>query len=434
MLLPESPDATIWNNLNLIWTLKNQTVLSNLTETDINLRRIHPVYGQCSWTAQYRLKLHPSDNETDDYWALQSLDKHGNPKTAGGDELYIMYHHRNRTKASPTAVAYARDQDDGTYRLEFHSTPFTMLRNIDRLNIMNRKGSALLRQGRFQPSGLNENGTHFQIDGGILSIFMIYTCGLGTLHHPAKKHWRTGGAIMTKYNAYVPYPPQIQVFEPPNSDKAVDLARYHKVMIFGDSNLHALSRDHAKEITNLHFIRKPDSALQFRSVKRLFLPKIQWFVNQTMHEDADPSKHQYALMLGSHCWDIVFPQNSGPAFQNHLKSVRYLLIQLKYTFGPLGNVDFYWHSGVALHLYVAGLEDGWFDRTPLKYMSYYRSFELYRKQVQALKQVGNVTLLDFMHTTYLSGHQYIGGDARHAMPKLNRQLLASYYPNTVFEN
>jgi len=430
ILIPEHPDGHIWNNLNLIWTFRNRTVLPNMTETDPNLRRIHPLTGTCPWTAQYQLKLLPSANETEDYWLLQSLDNHGRPKTIGGDELYIMYHHRNRTKASPTAVAYSLDQGDGTYRLEFHTTPFTKLKNIDWLSSMGRKGSKLLREGHFQPKGTSETGRHFQFDGGIITIFMTYTCVLGELHHPAKKEWRTGGAIMRQYHTYVPYPPQMQVFQRPNADKKIDLDKYHKVMIFGDSNMMRLAGDNSA-VKNLHFIRKPDSALTKRSMKRLFLPKIQWFANLTMHEDENPSEHRYALMIGSLCWDIVFPEHSGPDFIHHLTALRYMLKQLKYTFGPMGNVDIYWHSGYALQLYVAGQEDGWFDRRPLKYMSYHRSFDLYRRQVELLELVGNVTLLDFMHTTYLCGHHYIRGDARHTMPELNRRVLTYYYPNRL---
>ncbi|CAJ1926221.1 unnamed protein product [Cylindrotheca closterium] len=431
ILIPEHPDGQIWRNLNLIWTFRNGTALPNMTETDFNLRRIHPLTGTCPWTAQYRLKLHPGSNETEEYWLLQSLDNHSRPKTMGGDEMYVMYHHRNKTKAAPTAVAYSLDQGDGTYRLDFHTTPFTRRKDINFVNMMGRKGSKLLREGRYQPKGTSETGSRFKIDGGIFTLFMSYTCGLGELHHPAKKEWRTGGAIMRRYHTYVPYPPQMRVFQSPNADRKIDFDKYHKVMIFGDSNLHGLWRDNNQTIKNLHFIRKPDSALQMRSMKRLFLPKIQWFANLTMYEDDNPFENRYALMIGSACWDIVFPENSGPEFNNHLTALRYMLKQLKYTFGPMGNVDIYWHSGLALQLYVAGQEGGWFDRRPLKYMSYHRSFDLYRKQVELLKHVGNITLLDFMHASYLSGHQYIRGDARHVMPLLNRILLTYYYPSRL---
>ncbi|KAL3927472.1 MAG: hypothetical protein SGBAC_013074 [Bacillariaceae sp.] len=429
ILIPEHPDGHIWKNLNLIWTFRNQTVLPNMTSTDANLRRIHPLTGYCPWTAQYRLELHPSANETEEYWLLQSLDNHGRPKTIGGDEMYVMYHHRNRTKTTPTAVAYSLDQGDGTYRLEFHTTPFTKIKNINWLSSLGRQGSKLLREGRFEAKGTTNTGKRFKFDGGVITLFMTYTCGLGDLHHPAKKEWRTGGAIMTRYDTYVPYPPQMRVFQAPNADEKIDLDQYHKVMIFGDSNLQGLWRDNIESIKNLHFIRKPDSALQMRSMRRLFLPKIQWFVNSTIYEDENPSQHRYALMIGSACWDVVFPEQSGPDFVHHLTAMRFMLKQLKYAFGPMGNVDLYWHSGFALQLYVAGQEDGWFDRRPLKYMSYHRSFDLYRKQVELLKLVGNITLLDFMHTTYLCGHEYIRGDARHTMPLLNRRLLTYYYPN-----
>jgi len=309
MLIPEHPDGQIWDNLNLIWTFRNGTALPNMTETDSNLRRIHPLTGICPWTAQYRLKLHPSSNETEEYWLLQSLDIYGRPKTMGGDEMYVMYHHRIQSQSSPTAVAYSLDQGDGTYRLEFHTTPFSGRKNINWLSMMGRKGSKLLREGRFEPKGTSETSKQYNIDGGFITMFMTYTCGLGELHHPAKKEWRSGGAIMTRYTTHVPYPPQMRAFQPPNSDQKIDLDKYHKVILFGDSNMKGLWRDNNEAIKNLHFLRQPDSALQGRSMKRLFLPKIQWLTNVTMYEDDNPDFREgdKVLPIGyvPGGWDII---------------------------------------------------------------------------------------------------------------------------------
>jgi hypothetical protein len=61
-------------------------------------------------------------------------------------------------------------------------------------------------------------------------------------------------------------------------------------------------------------------------------------------------------------------------------------------------------------------------------MSYSRTEYLYRRQMQLLKEVGNVRLLDFIKATYLSGHQYMHGDARHAQAGLSRKLFYYYYP------
>eukprot|EP00548_Thalassiothrix_antarctica_P011251 CAMPEP_0194161634 /NCGR_PEP_ID=MMETSP0152-20130528/79051_1 /TAXON_ID=1049557 /ORGANISM="Thalassiothrix antarctica, Strain L6-D1" /LENGTH=171 /DNA_ID=CAMNT_0038871443 /DNA_START=428 /DNA_END=943 /DNA_ORIENTATION=- len=151
-------------------------------------------------------------------------------------------------------------------------------------------------------------------------------------------------------------------------------------------------------------------------------------------DSEDPVQYRYALMIGSACWDIVFPERVGPAFQNHLRAMRHMLDKLKATFkvGLGGNVDIYWHSGFSLHLHVAAQKTGYENSKSLKYMSYFRSQYLYGKQVELLKEVGNITLLDFMHTTYLSGHHYRLGDARHAMPHLNQRLLYYYYPHRTY--
>eukprot|EP00980_Cylindrotheca_fusiformis_P030019 scaffold24203_cov127-Cylindrotheca_fusiformis.AAC.1 len=190
-------------------------------------------------------------------------------------------------------------------------------------------------------------------------------------------------------------------------------------------------------------------------MKRKFLPKIEWFVNLSMNEYEQEQQQQYdlpssfnethhrhgrrrrryALILGSACWDIVSPAQSGPEFRDHLRSMKYMLIELKKTFDPMivVDVDIYWHSGLALHLHVAGEEQGWETRTPLKYMSYSRSFDLYEKQKQILKELmvmgGNeVQLLDLMHASYLSADHYMKGDARHADASLSRKLFFYYYP------
>jgi hypothetical protein len=392
-LIPAKPDPQLWENLQLTWKHENGTEITELRE-DAHLKRIRD--GSCPPTAQFRLEYN-SNNNTD--WILISLDRSGARKSIGGDEMYVVYHHRNLTKISPTAVAYSLDQGDGSYRLQFHSTPFTRQNITQRLE-----------------------------EGGQLVIYMQYTCGLGTLHHPEKLYWRTGGSLMRTYKQYVPYPPIIQKFVPPNSDGAIDLEKYRKVVIFGDSNLHGHYMAGRATLPNLHFVRKPDSPLTWRSMNQKFLPKIAWFLNLTMFEDPNPLEHRYALMIGSACWDIVFPENSGPNFKEHLRALRYMLVELKKIFDPMGNVDIYWHSGFSLHLHIAGEEEAWEDRKPIKYMSYSRSEYLYRRQMQLLEEVGNVRLLDFMEATYLSGDHYMRGDARHAQAGLARKLFYYYYP------
>ena len=114
---------------------------------------------------------------------------------------------------------------------------------------------------------------------------------------------------MTRYTTHVPYPPQMRAFQPPNSDQKIDLDKYHKVILFGDSNMKGLWRDNNEAIKNLHFLRQPDSALQGRSMKRLFLPKIQWLTNVTMYEDDNPDFREGDKVLPIRYvpggWDII---------------------------------------------------------------------------------------------------------------------------------
>eukprot|EP00539_Tryblionella_compressa_P019467 CAMPEP_0178881080 /NCGR_PEP_ID=MMETSP0747-20121128/12813_1 /TAXON_ID=913974 /ORGANISM="Nitzschia punctata, Strain CCMP561" /LENGTH=186 /DNA_ID=CAMNT_0020549031 /DNA_START=126 /DNA_END=686 /DNA_ORIENTATION=- len=182
---------------------------------------------------------------------------------------------------------------------------------------------------------------------------------------------------------------------------------------------------------------------------RLFLPKISWFLNLTIQEEEEKeqqqreqeqdanttaataparlNKRKYALIIGSHCWDIVFPNKGGRNFEQHLQAVQEMLTALRATFSR-DQVDIYWHSGFALQLHVAN-QPGWEQRDPLKYMSWNRSLDLWQRQEKVLNSVGGITRLDFLHATYLSADYYISNDARHVRPELNRHMLQWYYPN-----
>lgn len=416
-LIPPLPDAQLIENLHLAWKDEQTGKDISQIQNDPHWQRIHN--GTCPPTVQFQLHYYDDDtmmNTTtfnSSTWILYSLDANGNRKSIGGDEMYVVYHHRNHTRIAPTAVAYSIDRGDGSYLLHFYATPYS---------------KPIIEQDRNSGGG----------GGGQLVINMQYTCGLGTLHHPEKKLWNTGGCLMRTYQHYLPFPPtNIKEYFPPNQNgEIIDLEEYQKVVMFGDSNIHGHFMSSKSTIPNLHFIRKPDSPLGWRAMQNKFLPKIAWFLNLTMIEDNNKKKkkNKYALMIGSACWDIVFPERSGPHFRDHLKAVKYMLTELKRTTFQ-DNVDIFWHSGFAIHVHVAG-EEEWEHRQPLKYMSYSRSVELYQKQKEVLEEVGGgggdgkttIRLLDFMHATYLSGDHYMKGDARHAQAGLSRKLLYYYYP------
>ena len=400
----DKPDPLVWKHLSFAWTDENGTEVVEL-QNDPYLSRLRN--GTCPPTMQMRIDM----TETGE-WILASLDEHGIRKTLGGDEYYISYHHNKENdidmknlsaqeaEAPITAVAYSIDQRDGTYLLKFKSTPFHPEEPTD-------------------PSR-----------GGFLTIHLEYTCDIGRIHFPKRNEWYTGGAVMRSYGPIsVDVAPTIQRFQQPNLDGTIDLGQYHKVVMFGDSNIHGLYTASAHRFPNLKFLRKPDSPVTQRSMPRVFLPKISWFLNQTIQEEGSQKPH--ALLIGSACWDIVWPHGAGPHFKKHLRALKKMLETLKQHFAN-ANVDIYWHSGYALQLHVAGGQ-GWETRNPLRYMSYSRSQELYEKQQQLLTEIGGITTLEFMEATYLSADLYNYLDARHIGPKLSERMLGWYYPTFAME-
>eukprot|EP00980_Cylindrotheca_fusiformis_P000671 scaffold162_cov60-Cylindrotheca_fusiformis.AAC.1 len=173
-------DLQVWDHLLLAWKDENGTEIPNVRE-EFDVKRIQEDGDDsCPYTAQYQLIIR---QEKSDDWILISLDKNGIRKTIGGDEMYVLYYHHhhdnnnnNNQMNATAAVAYSIDQGDGSYLLKFHWTPYY---------------STTTSEGITDTSNNNF--------GGQLVIHLQYTCGLGTLHHPKKKLWRTGGYLMRTY-------------------------------------------------------------------------------------------------------------------------------------------------------------------------------------------------------------------------------------------
>ena len=424
MIPKDGPDPAVWKHLSYAWTGANGTEILRLKETDPYISKLLGG-GECPPTSQLRLQTSTRTNYNmkesgETSWIISSLDGHGNSKTMGGDEFYVTY--RENYSSQPTAVAYSVDQGDGTYQLDFVSTPYVLFHDTNFSNEHIR----------------NNNSTAFPNihGGGFLTIHLQYTCGWGMIPFGDKQNWRTGGAIMKTYkDIKVPrlFPRNIRSFQQPNLDGQVDLAKYKRVVMFGDSNLQDLYTNNAPRFPNLKFASRPEAALAKRTMKQRFLPKILWYLNETIHQESQDvigtKDNRYALLLGSACWDIVFGKKAGRNFGLHIWSLEEMLTSIQDQFP---SVDVYWHSGYALHIHVAGMMEGWEDREPLKYMSFSRSQLLYKKQMDLINKrlaKSHTTVLDFMDATYLLAEYYKEGDARHVQPDVSRLLLGWYYPN-----
>ena len=108
-------DSIIYIPSVLTSTLR-QTLISNI---GIVFNNAYPdILTNCSVTSQVKIV------RSCPYWELQAIAEDGTPKEIGGDEFYVTYTDDfvNDTD-KPSAVAHVTDQQDGTYRLEFVSSP-----------------------------------------------------------------------------------------------------------------------------------------------------------------------------------------------------------------------------------------------------------------------------------------------------------------------
>mmetsp|Transcript_3887 Transcript_3887/g.5937 ORF Transcript_3887/g.5937 Transcript_3887/m.5937 type:complete len:361 (+) Transcript_3887:48-1130(+) len=149
-------------------------------------------------------------------WIMQALDEKGNKKAVGGDEFYVeffshAYSYTDKTYPQksadhPLAVGKIKDMNDGTYEVEFISSPMAAFSTL--------------------PSALSSSG-------GKLVVHFVYTCGIGRIAPPLKHEWESGGFTQTSYTIDVDKAPPIQVFQLP--ERVIDLSKFDRVVFVGDS-------------------------------------------------------------------------------------------------------------------------------------------------------------------------------------------------------
>jgi hypothetical protein len=273
----------------LIPDYPNQTDVS-VVEQDIALsissdrkEEIGSPLSLCNPTAQVQIMF------SEPHWTLTSFDKFGNKKMVGGDEFYIVYrdYSLNETAEEPTAIALIQDLANGTYTLDFVTTPTT-------------------------PNPLGLKGT------GDLTVYFDYTCGIGNMAPPSKQHWDnkgSTGAVFTRKNALQP---RIRTFQHP--PKSVNMSDFHFVNFIGASTMRNLVNNCIVQWKQrVHLQQDFRSQLNTTTVDKFIRTMNRPETLQQQYQGNNGIKTNIALVLGSDVWDILSDDpNQGPGFEDHL--------------------------------------------------------------------------------------------------------------------
>jgi hypothetical protein len=247
-------------------------------------------------------------------WFLTSLDSRGVPQTSGGDEFYIRYTEEHQDKDDETspsvlAVAMMEDLGNGTYRLNFCTSP---------------------THPELPPLSTPESS-----QGGTLTIYFEYSNGMGQMPPPSKNAWENGGYTHTQYSAKVSQRPPIRRFTPPAD--GIDLSIYKLVVCFGDSTMDQFVRQRPNLKGKYYFQpnllvgEKVRIGLNSRTVQEL-LRLLEQDHGDTLRSANDGENT--ALLVGSCLWDILDSQDTrqGKEYRDHAQACREFIHQIRATY------------------------------------------------------------------------------------------------------
>jgi hypothetical protein len=347
---------------------------------------VHP-FDACPPTVQIQIIQSASE------WTLLTIDEKGQNKIVGGDEFYVTYTDNalNTSSSLASAVALMHDRKDGSYSLDFSTTPMRpILPELSQI--------------------------------GTLTVHLQYTCGIGAMAQPSKNAWRAGGTCRATWKKHNVTQPPIQVFSPPTD---IDLSPYDLVVSFGDSLMEAV-------------VREPGSGKYFRNntsykaniwqyLSLGTLQKAKYRLDQFHAQELNASN--VALLLGSSDWDIMEIDNiQGTEFKDHLEACRQLLewVRKKYP-----HVDIFWKSPSALHIHR--VNGDCFQRVScnnrLRYMSNSRALYLYHEQKKMVEEMG-IPFIDLFEAYYLSADWTMWSDGRHYVSDFNQRVLSWFYSDS----
>lgn len=279
---------------------------------------------------------------------LYSLDCNGRRKTRGGDEFYIRYEEcsveaAGEEQQSPLialtlqAVAITTDVGDGSYELDFCTTPMCpkMPEDDDAFDGKAREASWTV---------------HFE-----------YTNTIGAMAPPRKSSWKNGGYIHTTYqikgDPMELRPPHIRKFHPPSrTSTTCNLSRFDQVFLFGDSTFCQFARQRPNKKGKYYF--QPNLRVLGEKVRvGLNLNTVSELVDLLEESNLDDvlccysdgdNKKRAALIVGSCLWDILDWENTiqGSSYDDHAQAcVEYVgALRRRYP-----NLVIVWKSPMACH-------------------------------------------------------------------------------------
>lgn len=416
--VPEIPDKSIGK------------LLREIIPADDAKNKSFPL-SSCSPTSQYKIvvmtttmsnRTQESDkqyNQTKKYleiWKVESYDELGQRKTNGGDEFQISFSHNgiatknNNKKFTMSAIAIAKDHNDGTYSLEFWTPSLS-----PDYCIVNTCSSS-----------------------GTLKFDMIYTCSIGRMTRPSKDQWKHGGYLYGKtYFVYnITAPKSILKFEGPTKhlQQLDDLAQFDKVICFGDSLLGNM----CGYWWNKYIFKKLNIDVQGNfgsSIRPDLLLNETFPLLEKMHgKDLRQNNVSTAIILGSAAWEMS--ANLGPYpghfFNNTLAMYQDLVVGVRERYP---NVSVFWKSPQAVHL--TALQDDCYDGprrfaciNRVRYISNSIAQYLYEEQKRIMNKL-NVPFLDVFDATYLAESWHMDQDCQHYRHWLNMRLLDYFHSGST---
>uniref|UniRef100_A0A7S4EQL6 Uncharacterized protein n=1 Tax=Pseudo-nitzschia australis TaxID=44445 RepID=A0A7S4EQL6_9STRA len=382
---------------------------------------------------------------------LYSLNSDGNRKTEGGDEFYIRYEEYTPIggddkgviddgnendlgkEVITQAVALITDQCDGSYELDFSTTPMNPL-------LPARKSENSDKS--YDLNDDDDNGNEEEIVRTI-TVYFEYTDSMGFLSPPSKHDWLNGGYSHTKYKIRLPrrsHRPFIRAFLPPTP--SVNLSKFDQVFAFGDSTFCQFFRQRPNKKgkyyfqPNLRIIgEKVRTGLNSETVDTLVELIRDDDIEKELSNDCDNTKK--ALIVGSCLWDILSADDTlqGSTFIDHYNACKDYICRLRKRYPELTIV---WKSPMAVHIHWVDLQRvvehdrataTLFGINRIKYMSASRSLFLYKLQRKLMEEL-QVPMIDLYEATYLSADLLYPSDGRHYKPDLNRKMLSWFYPTS----
>ena len=360
--------------------------------------------SNCNPTSSFRVESIDQDSSfSTQSWILISLDEHGLAKTVGGDEVFVIYHDASWNGARSTHVALVTDQSDGTYLLDFWTTPM-----IPELPLLKNYGS--------------------------LTIKLMHTCHIGAMAPPTKDSWVHGGLLNTHFVfENVPIPP-FSYFEEPqhksDTNKHINFSQHRLLISFGDS-LHKqfVKKGERKwHRPGVYWKQNPDLPLNTTTLPRFLELLEEW------HGD-ELRKGGVGLVIGSAAWDVIHNDpshtNPDPVFVNHLAACREYAIAVRDRYSA---AVVYWRLPYALQPHAVDVPQCLEKaqcRDATRYMSVSRMEYLYHEQKKIMQKLDDILIIDLYKASYLSGEWSPSGDGRHYLVGFNRKVLNWFYNDSL---